>query len=147
MLKATNCPMTVFDLLRRMSAPRQIEAADLMIGQNNFTSTFARALLAATPDDQLAKRRNGKRGNGNGENPSSHQIARMERELALLQTRIKSVEDTYGVDNLHLTVARGYVAKLLGNAGIVRWLSQHRQEYLGEFQRIAEIETLAETPG
>ena len=67
----------------------------------------------------------------------------MERELAVLQTRIKSVEDSYGIDNLHLTLARGYLAKLLGNAAIVRWLSQHRQEYLAEFQRVAEIDSLA----
>ena len=36
-LKDTNCSMKVFDLLRRMTAFRQIEAADLMIGQNNFS--------------------------------------------------------------------------------------------------------------
>lgn len=141
-LKDTNCSMKVFDILRRMSTLRQIEAADLMIGQNNFTVMFARALLAATPDDQLVKQRNNGK-HGPGSSPNSQQIARMERELAALQTQIKSVEDSYGIDNLHLTVARGYIAKLLGNAGIVRWLSYHRQEYLAEFQRIAEIETLA----
>jgi len=42
----------------------------------------------------------------------------MERELAALQTQVKSVEETYGIDNLHLTVARGYVAKLLANTRI-----------------------------
>lgn len=74
--------------------------------------------------------------------PTSQQISRMERELATLQTQVKSVEDSYGIDNLHLTFARGYVAKLLSNARVVRWLSNHRQEYLSEFQRIAEIETI-----
>lgn len=144
-LKDTNCSMKVFDILRRMSTLRQIEAADLMIGQNNFTVMFARALLAATPDDHLVKqRRNDRR--GSMPSPNGQQIARMERELAALQTQIKSVEDSYGIDNLHLTVARGYIAKLLGNAGIVRWLSHHRQEYLAEFQRIAEIESLAAVP-
>lgn len=141
MLKDTNCPVTVFDILRRMSSLRQVEAADLMIGQNNFTAMFAKALLAATPDDQLAKPR--KTGNGAAGSPNSQQLARMERELAVLQTRIKSVEESYGIDNLHLTLARGYVAKLLGNAAIVRWLSHNRQEYLSEFQRIAEIDTIA----
>jgi hypothetical protein len=53
MLKDTNCSMRVFDMLRRMSPMRQIEAADLMIGQNNYSLIFARALLAATPEDQL----------------------------------------------------------------------------------------------
>jgi hypothetical protein len=66
----------------------------------------------------------------------------MERELAALQTQVKSVEETYGIDNLHLTFARGYLGKLLANARIVRWLSSHRAEYLTEFQRIAEIDSL-----
>jgi hypothetical protein len=140
MLKETNCSMKVFDILRRMSAVRQIEAADLMIGQNNFTLMFARALLAATPDEQLVAQRKSTRPDASG--PTSQQIARMERELAALQTQVKSVEDSYGIDNLHLTVARGYIAKLLGNARVSRWLSNHRQEYLGEFQRIAEIEAI-----
>src|SRR3546814_16095300 len=77
------------------------------------------------------------------EPPNSQQLARMERELVILQTRIKSVEENYGIDNLHLTLVRGYVSKLLGNANVVRWLSSNRQEYLTEFQRIAEIETIA----
>ncbi|PXW64533.1 hypothetical protein [Chelatococcus asaccharovorans] len=42
MLKDTPCSMKVFDILRQMSAVRQIEAADLMIGQNNFSIMFAR---------------------------------------------------------------------------------------------------------
>lgn len=142
MLKETNCPMTVFGILKRMSGPRQIEAADLMIGQNNFTSGFARALLAATPDDQLVGRRR-KPILANGEAPNSDQLSRMERELSVLQTRIKSVEENYGIDNLHLTLARGYICKLLGNAAVVRWLSHNRPEYLSEFQRIAEIESLS----
>jgi len=41
MLKDTPCSMRVFDILRQMSAVRQIEAADLMIGQNNFPIMFA----------------------------------------------------------------------------------------------------------
>lgn len=141
MLKDTPCSMKVFDILRQMSAMRQIEAADLMIGQNNFSIMFARALRAATPDNQLAT---AKKGKGAGiPTPSGQQIARMERELAALQTQVKSVEETYGIDNLHLTVARGYVAKLLANGRVTRWLASHRQEYLGEFEKIAEIDTLA----
>ncbi len=142
MLKDASCPIAVFDILRRMSAARQVEAADLMLGQNNFTSLFAKALLAATSDDQLVKRRRKKISEA-GEAPSSEQPSRMERELAVLQSRIRSVEDNYGIDNLHLTLARGYICKLLSNPSIARWLASNRQEYLGEIQRIAEMETLA----
>lgn len=140
MLKDTPCSMKVFDILRQMSAVRQIEAADLMIGQNNFSIMFARAIRAATPDNQLVT---AKKGKGAGvPTPSGQQMARMERELAALQTQVESVEETYGVDNLHLTVARGYIAKLLANNRVVRWLATHQQDYLGEFQKIAEIDTL-----
>jgi hypothetical protein len=37
------------------------------------------------------------------------------------------------------------VRKLLGNARVVRWLTQHRQEYLTEFQAVAELEGLMPT--
>ena len=130
-----------FDELLRMTTIRQIEAADLMVGQNNFTVPFAKALLAATPDSQMVKQPKNRR-----DSISSEQMTRMERELAALQAQVKSVEETYGLDNLHLTVTRGYIAKLLGNARIVRWLSQNRQEYLGEFQRIAEIDSISPAP-
>jgi len=137
-LKDAPCPIAVFDILRRMSSIRQIEAAELMTGQNNFTVVFAKAMLAATPESHLvavpAKR---------PASVSSEQIARMERELVGLQMQVKSVEDRYGVDTLHLTVARAYIRTLLGNDRIVRWISQHRPEYLNELQAIGEIETIA----
>jgi hypothetical protein len=133
------CPFRVFDVLRQMTSIRQIEAAELMLGQQNFTAVFARALLVATPENQLVPDARAK-----PQEPSStrEQIARLERELISLQSQVKSVEDNYGIDNLHLTVAKGYVAKLLGNAKVVRWLAQNRHEYLGEFQSIAEIESI-----
>jgi hypothetical protein len=59
--------------------------------------------------------------------------------------QVKSVEESYGIDNLHLTVARGCVRKLLGNARVVRWLTQHRHEYVSEFQAVAELEDLMPT--
>lgn len=140
-LKDSPCPAASFDILKRLTPMRQIEAAELMIGQKNFTVVFARAILASTPEDMLIdplkKKRTGERA------ITTEQISRMERELASLQVQVKSVEDTYGIDNLHLTIAKGYIRKLIGNAGVVRWLSQHRQEYLSEFQSVAEIERIA----
>jgi hypothetical protein len=145
MLKDSACSLKVFDVLRQMVPTRQIESAELMIGQNNFTQMFARAMLAATPEDQLIPKAK-KRRKADTSGPTSQQISRMERELAALQTQLKSVEESYGIDNLHLTFARGYLGKLLGNARIARWLSIHRSEYLTEFQRIAEIDTISGIP-
>ena len=141
MLKDTACPLVVFELLRQMAPMRQVEAAEMMIGQNNFSTMFAKALLVATPENQLVDPR--KRKPTGTTAVTSEQIARIERELVSLQSQVKSVEDSYGVDNLHLTVAKGYVAKLLANARVVRWLAQSHQEYLTEFQTIAEIESIS----
>ena len=139
-LKDTPCPVATFDVLRCMAPIRQVEAAELMTGQNNYTATFAKAILVATPQAQLVDPRKHKLGGDRA--VSAEQIARLDRELANLQSQVKSVEETYGIDNLHLTVAKGYIRKLLGNARVVRWLTQHRQEYLTEFQFVAEIDGL-----
>ncbi|MCU1527540.1 MAG: RepB plasmid partition [Frondihabitans sp.] len=140
LLKDSPCSLAVFDVLRKMGPMRQREAAELMVGHSNFGRPFVMAILAATPDMQLAS------GRGRRKQTTStvtrEQVARLERELATLQVQIKAVEETYGLDNLHLTVARAYLVKLLGNARVVRWLAQQKPEYLTEFQNIAELTTL-----
>ena len=113
-----------------------------MIGQNNFSVAFAKALLAAMPERLLVVSRKKPSGTVS---ITTEQIARMGRELVSLQTQVKSVEENYGIDNLHLTVARGYIRKLLTNPRIIRWLSQHQPEYLTGFQSIAEIDSIAPT--
>lgn len=145
LLHAAACPMTSFDILRKMVPLRQIEAADLMIGQNNFTAGFAKALLAATPDTQLLHPR-GRAAVADGRSISRENIAKMERELASLQAQVRSFEESFGVDTLHLTVARGYLRRILGNPRITRWLEKNRAEYLGEFRDIAEAEQASQPP-
>jgi hypothetical protein len=65
----------------------------------------------------------------------------MERELSRLQESMTGIQDSYGRDHLNLTVVKGYVAKLLGNTRISRYLRQHRPEFVMEFQSIAEMTT------
>lgn len=132
------CPMAVLTLLKFMKPLRQMQAAELMIGQNNYSSRFVNAILAATPPDELQ--------------PSSHpkqvskvsreQIARLERELEAVQGRTKYIEETYGLDNLCLTVAKSYLAKLLAKPRVVRWLKQNQPDYLAEFQAIASLDSI-----
>lgn len=52
------------------------------------------------------------------------QMARMEREMSSLQQDFKQVESSYGDDILHLVIASGYLAKLLANREIERYLLQ-----------------------
>lgn len=127
------CPAKVFGIIRQMKAVRQIEAAELMVGNKNFSVQFANAMLAATPPPLLAFESKAAASPGTVES-----IGRIERELAALQMQTSAVEDSYGPDVLHLTIVKGHLGKWLANASIVRWLARHRPEYLKEFQRISE---------
>lgn len=140
LLKETPCPMVVFDILRQMVPLRQMIAAEIMMGQGNYTAAFARTVLMATPTDQLVTPKPAKeKARSNG---SAEQMVRLERELISLQNQVKAVEDTYGVDNLHLTLGQAYLKKLLANARVVRWIASRKPEYLEQFQSIAEIAVL-----
>lgn len=135
-LKDKACTAAVFGTLRKMIPLRQIEAAELMVNANNYSVAYASAILAGTPQAQLVEATKPKRVKG----VTPEAVARMEKELARLQEGITSIQDSYGEDHLQLTVLRGYLAKLLGNARIVRYLMQTRPEFLSEFQTIAEME-------
>ena len=69
-------------------------------------------------------------------------MARMESEMGSLQREYRLIEENYGKDVLNLTLAKGYLSTLLGNAKIVRYLSQNHSEILTQFQKIADITTL-----
>jgi hypothetical protein len=69
-------------------------------------------------------------------------MAKMEREMANLQGQYKMVEQTYGQDVLNLVLARGYLAKLLDNAKVVRYLKERQPEVLTEFETIVQSVSL-----
>lgn len=137
-LKDKACTAAVFTTLRKMIPLRQIEAAELMVNANNYSVAYISAILAGTPQAQLVEANKPKRING----VTPQAVARMEKELARLQEGITQIQDTYGQDHLQLTVLRGYVGKLLGNARVVRYLMQTRPEFLSEFQTIAEMDSV-----
>ncbi|MET4155567.1 plasmid partitioning protein RepB C-terminal domain-containing protein [Bradyrhizobium sp. 482_C4_N1_1] len=135
LLKDKICPMATFDVLRKMLPIRQIEAAELLINANNYTVGYASAILAGTPQAQLVDTARPKRMKG----MTAEALSRMESELAKLQQAITSIQDTYGQDHLYLTIARGYLAKLVGNPKIVKYLEKHHPELLSEFKKIVEM--------
>jgi hypothetical protein len=133
LLKDKHLSMHSFAVLRDMAPIRQIEAAELMIGMNKYTLSYARSLLAATPHDQLVQTAQPKVVKG----ISPEQIERMERESANLEREFKLAEQSYGTDHLDYVLVKGYLAKLLENVRVVRYLAQKHGEILAEFQKIA----------
>lgn len=142
LLKDTHCPISTFQSLKKMKAMRQVEVAELMIAMNNFSVTYSRALLAATPQDQLVD--SGKPKNFKGVSPE--QIEKMETEMASLQREMKLIEDSYGPDHLNLVLARGYLVSILNNTNVERYLSKNHGEILGEFQKISDSTSIGNEP-
>ena len=69
-------------------------------------------------------------------------LAQMEIEMQTLERDILQVDESYGRDVVNLTIARGYVKKLLENAKVVKYLAAKHADVLTEFQRIHETATL-----
>lgn len=129
---------TTFEILQKMKSARQVEVAELMLAAGNFTSSYARALLAATKPHDLVNPERGKRLKG----ISPEQMARMEREMETLQRDFKAVEQSYGDDVLHLVIATGYLSKLVANPEIEQYLSTRHPEILDEFLAIISAASL-----
>jgi len=125
--------------LRKLAPLRQIEATELMVAMNKYTFGYAKSLVAATPQDQLAEGYKPKRVRG----LTSAQVALMERETANLDREFRIAEQSYGTDHLDLVIASGYIGKLLGNAKVVRYLGMHQKEILLEFQKLVELDAAA----
>jgi ParB-like chromosome segregation protein Spo0J len=121
-----------FDALRKMKPMRQMEAAELMVAAGNFSASYAKALLIATKQNDLAKPERPKRITG----MTLEQISRLELEMEGLQQEFKHVESTYGEDVLHLVIASGYMSKVLRNRKVERYLNTNYPELLPEFRAI-----------
>lgn len=136
LLKDRSCSVEVFTSLRRMKPTRQIECAELMNSANNFSAVYARALLSATPLDRLVNPAKSHRPKG----VSEEQMGLMQREMSGLQDQYRMAEQTYGEDMLNLVLARGYVAKLIENKRVHRYLEQHHTLLLEQFVSIVNAQ-------
>ena len=113
-----------------MKPLRQIEAVEFMVASNNFSVSYAKAMLMATPDDQLCKSDTKKPVKGLTEK----QRSRMEREMKKLQRDMKAVEEDYGTNVVRLVVSNGYVSRLLDSDPIAEYLQRHHTELLTQLQ-------------
>jgi len=123
-------------LMRKVCGVRQIEIAELMVSAANYTKGYAEALVLGTPKDQLVNPEEPKQKKG----MTREEIGKLEAEMETLERDLKAVERTYGDNMLNLTLARGYVKKLLDNARVVRFLNGNYGDILSEFETLAAAE-------
>lgn len=125
-------------VVRKMKPTRQVECVELMVSANSITVPYAEALLVVTPAEMLVDGKKPKKLAG----VTQEQMVRMEKEMANLQGQYKMVEQTYAEDVLNLVLARGYLAKLLDNKPVARFIKQRRPEVLEQFEVIVETTSL-----
>ena len=138
LLKDRQFATEISRVLRKMKPTRQVECVELMVSANTITTAYAEAMLVATPAAMLLEEKKLAKLTG----LSQEQMAKMEREMSNLQERYKMVEQTYGEDVLNLVLAKGYLAKLLENKPVARYLRQRHTEVLAEFQVIVQTVSL-----
>lgn len=124
--------------LSKVKPIRQIEIAELANAVGNYSTPYIRALTAATPKDLCVA--------GDSHKPpfglKPEDLAKMEKEMAVIEHDFRLVEERHGKNVLHLVLARGYLAKLLSNNRVLRFLSAGYSDILGEFQKIVDASSL-----
>jgi len=123
-----------FAVLRKMTALRQIEAAELMCTISNYSVSLVKTVLAASSPDQLAKP-------GTRKAPralSPDQLAQLEQEMTNTQVGLAALKDAYGADRLELQVACRYLKTILGNPNLRKYLFEQHSDLLGELEQIAK---------
>ena len=136
LLKDKAVPEPVFRMLKKMKAPRQINAAMLMNDQNKFTSNYAKALLDATPANQLVNK-----GRPKKETPAIlARQARLEEESLALSREIGSLKEQYGTAMIDMTSMQAYLKSLLGNEAVVKYLRELHGPIHDKFKEIAELD-------
>jgi len=136
LLRDKNVSPKTIRLLKKVTGLRQIEIAELMVSANNYVVGYAEALILGTPKDQLVNPAQPKEKNG----LAPEDVARMEREMEMLERDFKAVESSYTENMMSLTLARGYIKKLLDNGKVVRFLRGQHAEILTEFEAIGTAE-------
>ncbi|MCL4850297.1 MAG: ParB N-terminal domain-containing protein [Bryobacteraceae bacterium] len=133
-LKNRHLSPKVFAVMKKMKPMRQIEVAELLVTANNFSVPYAKALLAATASDMLVDPDKQKLLGA----LTPEQMAKMQKEMEVLQRDLKAIEDSHGNEVLNLVLARGYLAKLFSNVRVVRYLSQNHGDLYRELQAIVD---------
>ena len=121
-----------FGVLKKMKAIRQIEAAEHMVASGTYSVLFAKALLQVTRSELLLEAPSTR----NIEVGSARARALLEQETDSLLKDLKNIEASYGTDILTLSIALGYIERLLGNVRVERHLTKHHPDILASLRSL-----------
>lgn len=119
--------------LRKVTDLRQIEIAELMVATNNYTKSYVAALVAGTNPEEKLPDAEPKKKSG----LTAEELARMECEMETLEKDFKNIEANYTENMMSLTLARGYLKRLLENNRVTKHLREHHGDLFSEFEAIA----------
>jgi ParB-like chromosome segregation protein Spo0J len=138
LLKNKNASRETLRELRRVKPMRQIEMAELMLKSHNFTCSYAKCLIAASPDDQLTDPARSKAPKG----VKAEEVAAMEKEVESLEQNFLALEEAHGKNTLHLVLAVAYLRKLLDNNAVGKFLANRYADINSELQKLIETTSL-----
>jgi ParB-like chromosome segregation protein Spo0J len=136
LLKDKHISINTFWQLKKLGSLRQLEAAELMVAMNKYTTSYAKSLVAATPQAQLARPDKPKKIRG----LSGDQVTLIERESANLEQEFRIAEQAYGVNHLDLVLTKGYLRKLLSNPRVALYLEKNHDCIFTEFRKMANVD-------
>jgi hypothetical protein len=131
LLKEKRVTSRALAVLRKMKPIRQVEAVELMIAANSFSTAFAKAVLIATNPEFLSETTRLE-----AKSMPAGRNAIMEEETAGLLKDLQAAEDSYGTDILNLTVSCRYVEGLLKNGQVKKYVSKQHPELLKEMEQL-----------
>ena len=136
LLKDKNVSEHVFRALRKMKVPRQVTVAMLMNDQNKFSIPYAKALLEATPQDQIVNK-----GRPRRLTPAIlARQARLEEENLALSREVGSLKEQYGTEMVNIIAMQAYLKRLLGNEAVADYLHEFNEPIYDKFKEIAELD-------
>jgi hypothetical protein len=136
LLKEKRVTADGFAVLRKMKPVRQLYAAEMMEASNNYSTRFARGLLAVTKPDGLV---NPNEVHKRSRTATANQQSVMEQGSDALLEDIKMVQKGYTKDLLSLTIATGYLTQMLENARVERHLLKHHPDVLHAIREILGV--------
>jgi len=136
-------PVRTLRALGRMSPAQQVNTISIMLRQDNLSGDFARALLAATPENMRADGRQLCRVHPD----CNRRLARIVHRLVAAQHEADTLRARHDGNLLVLTLTAGWARAWIRDDVIASWLASHRPASLAVLERIVNNADVALAAG